>query len=126
MAIENYWCRRPFGYNGQEYDRGQIIRMANARNDEKLIRLGYVQKLGAKFGAHECGKCGAKFIELNMLNAHGDKRHEAEVIEVVGAGPVDPETGEQTMIDVTGDSEEKVLNEVAPLFLDKTKASAAA
>jgi hypothetical protein len=69
-----YWARRPFGYENEDLDRGQIVAFSNARNDEKLIRLGYVLSLLPKDAPLPCRYCKAKFIDLNTLNAHGEAR----------------------------------------------------
>lgn len=117
-----------FGYAGQTLDRGQVVKMVGAPNDEKLLRLGYITEVTEKNPKIlECGECGAKFLADNLRLAHGRKRHphrERPDIEVAVSGVTNPETGEPTgVIDTTGDREEQQREREAPLFLDKTEAS---
>lgn len=107
-----YWATRPFGYAGQELDRGQIFELAGARNDEKLVRLGYVQPYQGKVGdLVECAGCGGLFLGHNERIQHYEKRHVAH----------DPFTEDEM-----AEREERRLAEVAPLNLDQTAATLAA
>jgi hypothetical protein len=119
MAKEQYWARRPFGYAGIDLDRGQLFALVGARNDEKLVRLGYCEKLERTLkDINECGTCGSKFIDVGTRDGHVLTRHsQREDIEAVPAG-----IGEG-LEDKTGDRREAYLQEVAPLYLDKTTAS---
>ncbi len=126
-----YWARRPFGYSGQDLDRGQIVAMTGAINDEKLIRLGYVLSVLPDDRPHACRFCPARFIDLETLNAHGAKRHRDrdEDLDVDTTGRVVGRYASGATIDETAgrvqqlEREERLMNEVAPLNLDKTKAS---
>lgn len=113
MPLENamgkqYYARRPFGYMNTSLDRGQIFELGGALNDEKLVRLGYCAELPADAPRHQCAECGALFVGINERTAHGDKRHVERT----------PEEEERLF-----DREERQLEQVAPLFLDKTIAS---
>jgi len=101
------WARRPFTYAGQELDRGQITELVGARNDEKLVRLGYLAPVEGKAEIYQCAVCGAEFIGYAEREYHGDKRHSDKV-----RTPED----EIRMLE----REEKLMEEVAPLNLDKT------
>lgn len=105
------YARRPHGYGDKQLDRGQVIELQNLRNDEKLQRLGFLMELPKNTSLRECNRCGAKFIDEGLRNAHYEKLHELGEL-------LTPEDE-----DYLEESEEKELNEVAPLFLDKTKAS---
>lgn len=119
------WARRPFQYNGTSLDRGQVFGMIGARLDEKLIRLGYVLTLLPGDRPLICRACGARFINLDTLNAHGAKRHAAKA----GAGldvPFSPKgaTVDETAAAVQAKEREQTLaDQLAPLNLDKTEAS---
>jgi hypothetical protein len=111
MAREEFYATRPFEYNGRDLDRGQILgELDGCRNDEKLVRLGYVAKVpNGTFS--ECGKCGARFIDQPLRNGHVKRRHARH-------RPVDPR-----LEDIEFEREERKLQQVAPLNLDKTTAT---
>lgn len=119
-----YWARRPFGYAGEDLDRGQVVAFTNQRLDEKLIRLGYVLSLLPKDKPMACRYCKARFIDLNHLNAHGDKRHaekerRPDVPFTQRGATVDETAGEVQRFE----REQTRLDREAPLNLDKTEAS---
>lgn len=110
MAGSKVWAKRPIGYGTQEIDRGQVFELAGARNDEKLLRLGYIAPFEGKAkDMVECAACGAQFIGGDERRGHYEKRH----LRVLSPDEEDART----------DREERFLNEVAPLHLDKTEAS---
>lgn len=94
-------ARRPMGYAGQELDRGQVFELSDQRNDEKLVKFGYVGDVDRKAQLHECSECGGQFIGESERRAHGDKRHR---------GPLTP-----LQEDALFDREEKIVLETAPL-----------
>jgi hypothetical protein len=104
MPVDAYThvARWPMTYNGQELDRGQAFRVIGARNDEKLVRLGYIAELAPVAELYECGVCGARFIGLGERQGHGDKRH----------SPV-PRTPEEE--EARQEREERLLLETSPL-----------
>jgi len=108
MPKKYYWARRPFGYAGQELDRGQIVELVGAKNDEKLIRLGYFAPVEKKAETYKCAECGAEFIGLAERTHHGDKRHSGKAL-------TPEEEDRQT------EREERLMDELAPLNLDKAK-----
>lgn len=119
-----YWARRPFGYDGDDLDRGQVVGFTGARNDEKLIRLGYVLALVPENKPLSCRKCKARFIDLNTLNAHGDKQHgkkaaRTDVPFSERGATVDETAGAAQQLE----KEQRRLDQDAPLNLDKTAAS---
>lgn len=104
------FARRPFGYAGKELDRGQVFDLVSARNDEKLLRLQYVEEWkGKKSDLHECAACGAQFVGGNERQGHYERRHLRVVLS--------PEQEDARL-----EREERMLNEVAPLALDKVGA----
>ena len=110
MAGSKVWAKRPIGYGTQEIDRGQVFELAGARNDQKLLRLGYVEEWAGKSkDLVECAACGAQFIGGDERRGHYEKRH----VRVLS-----PEEE-----DARADREERFLAEVAPLHLEKTEAS---
>lgn len=107
---QQVWARRPFGYGSLALDRGQVFELTGARNDDKLLRLGYCEEWrGKKADAHECPACGAKFIGGNERAGHYERRH----VRV----ELSPEEEDRR-----SDREESFLAEVAPIYMDKVAA----
>ncbi len=105
---EKVLARRPIGYNGADVDRGQVFELAGARNDEKLLKWGYVEAWkGKKTDLHECAACGAQFVGGNERQGHYEKRHLR--VEL---------TPEQE--DARAEREDRFLAEVAPLAVGVT------
>lgn len=107
-------CRVPFDYAGQGYDRGQLIQLGGYPNDDRLIRLGYVAALEKGAEIYDCAVCGGRFIGLRERTQHGDKRH------------APPRVMTPAEEDAAAESEERMLDTVAPLYLEKTAASTGA
>lgn len=119
-----YWARRPFDYAGVSLDRGQLLGLAGARNDQKLDRLGYIVALRKSDQRFPCRKCPAQFVDLNTLNAHGTKRHsdrelKAEVPYSPRGATVDDNLAETQAFE----REQRQMDEIAPLNLDNTAAN---
>lgn len=114
-----YWCRRPFDYAGLPRFRGQVIKLAGLRNDEKLVRLGYVQACPVGNDTWECGQCGARFIDMGSRDGHVKDQHlrTRPALSVGMSGPA--------AIDTEGEAEERRLEATAPLYLERTAASLA-
>jgi hypothetical protein len=108
-----YARRGGFDYAGQPIDRGQVIQLVGALNDEKLVRLGYFAPLEARAETYRCAQCGAEFIGIGERTAHGDARHRVRDLT-----PDEEDAREERR--------ERLENEVAPLYLENTKAAQAA
>jgi len=109
-----YFARRGgFDYAGQPVDRGLVLWLVGALNDEKLVRLGYVAELPPKAETYRCAVCGAEFIGIGERTAHGDARHRVRDLT-----PDEEDAREERR--------ERIENDLAPLYLDKTKAAQAA
>jgi hypothetical protein len=119
------WDR--FTYCGTLLDRGQIVELKGAANDEKLLRLGYIEEVTEHRPAIlECGECGAKFLRDEARLAHGRRRHpnRERRIEFAPTSLIDPGTGEPSAyVDTDGDREELARERETPLFLENTTAS---
>lgn len=108
--MAQYFARRPFGYGRLgNLDRGQVVELQGAPNDEKLIRLGYLMEHSGR-DVSACGECGAEFIGDAERAAHGKDRHRER--------PLTP-AEEDAQIE----RKERMLSQVAPLFYENTKAS---
>ena len=100
-------------------DHGQVLALSGARNDEKLVRLGYFTPLVGTPRLAECGVCGAKFLDDQLRDEHGRKTHkrrsweEGEAIDQAGHG----------YVDALGDGDEARVSTLSPLYLDKTAAA---
>src|SRR5690242_19562724 len=69
-AAERYYARIPFLYAGTQLSRGQVFTLANARNDDKLVRMRYMLLLEERHQTHQCPECGAEFVDLGGRDAH--------------------------------------------------------
>ena len=93
-------------------------------NDRKLDRLGYIVALRKSDDVFPCRHCEKKFVDLNTLNAHGSRRHSDK-----DARPNVPYSPRGVTVDETAadtqifEREQKQMDQVAPLNLDKTEAS---
>jgi hypothetical protein len=134
MAL--HYVRRggSWDYNGQWADRGLILTLSGAVNDEKLVRLGYLDLVpdAKKLERYpRCGHCGAYFLEEGFLKAHGDMRHSAKPERIMTGAPVKQGwdgygsgiSPGAIVPDLTGDREEALLDREAPIFWEKTAAS---
>lgn len=116
-----------FTYHGTNYDRGQLLPMAGGPRDEQLQRMGYVQP-ALKEERHlraQCGECGNWFLTEQFRDAHGRLRHSERFREddlAIGGGMEGPDGG-AALRDVTGDAEERRMQQQYPLYLEKTKAT---
>lgn len=110
MSKHTVFARRPFDYAGKSLDRGQVFELTGQINDEKLLRLGYCAQMEAKTDLYKCDHCGAEFVDIGARGGHVKDRHRASYLT--------PEEEDEQI-----DRREKMLNETAPLYLDKTLAS---
>ena len=135
-----YWVRRPFQYGPKQLDRGLVIRLVGMTNDEKLIRLGFLNPLGGEVETSECGKCNSEFLDSGTRDAHVRRTHAPRGRErVVNIDDLSPSERTRMLsetlqyetevpglfgtVDAEAEKEERFLQEVAPLHLDKTEAS---
>lgn len=135
MAKEElYVVRRRFPFYGTiPGDTGLVMPLAGYVNDEKLIRLGFLEKLDGRRDLVECGTCGQRFLSGQYRDAHGDRQHneKLDLDAIVAGASRDPgwnrysETGIEGEIvpDLTGDAEERRLEREAPIHWEKTTAS---
>jgi len=99
-------------------DRGQVLPLVGARNDEKLVRLGYFTPLVGNPRLAECGVCAARFIDDQTREEHGTKTHrrrswDTDSIDMAGHG----------YVDTLGDGDEARVAAMSPLYMDKTAAA---
>lgn len=107
---QQVWARRPFQYGDKNLDRGQVFELSGARNDERLLRLGYCEETKRKKGElSECSACGALFVGGNERAGHYERVH----VRV----NLTPDEEDRRF-----DRQEKFLEEVAPIYLDKVAA----
>lgn len=109
--VVRVWAKRPFGYGTfPRLSRGQVFELSRQPNDEKLLRLGYVEELRKNVTTFQCAVCGAEFIGESERLSHGQTVHATRVRT--------PFEEDQLL-----EREEKLLAEVAPLNLENTAAS---
>jgi hypothetical protein len=107
-----FFARRPFVYAGTDLDRGQVFTTVGAINDEKLERLGYMAPLDGRPTLYTCAECGVEFVGEPERRGHGDKRHSGRTLS-----PLEE--------DQRAEREARMLEQVAPLHLDRTAAALA-
>ena len=119
-----YWARRPFGYAGEDFDRGQVFAVRGQVNDSKLVRLGYMMPLAPTDRTFPCRECGGQFVDESSLNAHGHKRHENRSTQPnVPLGPGGVTVDETAVESQKLETEQAQMEKIAPLNLDKTEAN---
>jgi len=136
MRKEVYAVRRRFtAYDELPGDTGLVFALRGHRLDEKLVRLGYVEKVEGNHALATCGICGLSFLTERHRDAHGDLRHNPhrDLDAIIAAGMVSALEGmpaysatgiHGAMVeDLSGDAEERHLEQEAPLYLEKTRAS---
>lgn len=148
-STENlFMVRRTFPgvtYGEIPLERGRLIRMHGFANDQKMLRLEYIEKIMDPGSVHpsECGQCGGEFIGMAERDQHFKRAHK----DVLRAR-------EQTVHDLTEKERRRLLaktgtfgpedvgfvpggtpdeiederiiereDKIAPLNLEKTKAS---
>lgn len=124
----SFWAARPFGY-GDKYpmlDVGQVIEIepGQARNDEKLIRLGLLREVGDSRPV-QCGKCGGMFLDDSHLSRHGKRQHS---MSAVASGRMEDPTADLETAEKLGqlrayEAADEYAETNIPLNLEKTKAS---
>jgi hypothetical protein len=116
-----------FTYHDTNYDRGQLMPLIGGPRDEQLQRMGYVQP-APKEESHlhaQCGVCGVWFVAEQFRDLHGRLRHSdrfAPADIAIGGGMAGPDGG-TALRDVTGDAEERRMQQQYPLYMDKTRAT---
>lgn len=64
--MNRVWAKKTFNYNGNELETGEVFTPIGARNDEKLLRVGYLEEVLKEEVTH-C-TCGKEFVhEINYL-----------------------------------------------------------
>lgn len=108
------WARRPFGYAGQEVAEGEIFELGGHANDALLLRFRYVDEVPKFKKHHEHGPTGRKFIEGGYLDKFGKAwlRRQEE-------GPEVSPGLYGSVVDTTGDAEQRRLDAEAPLDLSR-------
>ena len=67
-------ARKPFTYDSENLDRGQVIELHDCRNDDKLLGLKYFELFNAsQYSTVKCDDCGAKFVGEQYKLAHRAK-----------------------------------------------------
>lgn len=139
-----YYVRRPvqMTYGPYLLDEGLIIpKLLNVGKEEAMIRLGYIEEYSSKESI-ECGECGNKFTNMQSRDRHYKKRHgvrrgpkivniedlSEEQRQALKEEAASWETAPQQFMvgdpeDAEVAAEERRLEQVAPLHMDKTKAS---
>lgn len=115
-----------FTYYGTNCDRGQLMPMVGGPRDEQLQRMGYVQPAPHE-EAHlraQCGACGCWFLTEQFRDMHGRLRHSDRFASDldIGGGMQGPDGG-AALRDVTGDAEERRMQQQYPLYMDRTRAT---
>lgn len=118
MAATRWIAKRPMQYGPRQMDRGEIFEPKGERNDEKLLRLGYVRVLKKADPVATCGTCQRQFCGDGERDAHAKFQHRTL------ARLADPVAREQALEEHL-EKEEKLAEELNPLRLDRTAATLA-
>ena len=75
-----YMVRRTFpgvSYGEIKLERGRLVRLRGFANDQKMLRLGYIEELlhPEELTISECGGCGAEFTGMVERDAHFQREH---------------------------------------------------
>ncbi len=143
-----FMVRRTFpgvSYGRIPLERGRLIRMHGFANDQKMLRLEYIEEVmdpGA-ITPSECGGCGGEFIGMPERDQHFQRVHkdilrtrEKNVNDLTArerdrllkkTGTYGPSDVGFAMTSTPDElSDERIIereNKIAPLALDKTEAS---
>lgn len=122
-------------------DMDQVFSLRGEKNDERLVRLGFVAVVSPRAVVVQCGQCGAKFINEGALEQHGRRRHDAKrntdevVSEAVRASnaQIVRDLEQKAVVDVTGtvgESEDRKIDRVVnrmdaerPILWENTEAA---
>lgn len=116
-----------FTYYGTNYDRGQLMALVGGPRDEQLTRMGFIE-VALTANAHlraQCGVCGCWFLTEQFRDMHGKLRHSDRFADAdldIGGGMQGPDGG-AALRDVTGDAEERRMQQQYPLYLDRSRAT---
>jgi hypothetical protein len=132
--VQMWWCRFTlpgqgyFTYKGTNYDRGQLLTLTGGPRDEQLERLGYVYPVpkGETHRQAQCGVCGQWFLTEEFREQHGRLRHRGRFADDDGldvAAGMEGPAGGAALRDITGDAEERRMQQQYPLHLDRTRAT---
>jgi hypothetical protein len=114
-------------YHGVNYDRGELLTLAGGPRDEQLVRMGFLEPARPSEKHHhaQCGVCGRWFLTEQFRQQHGELRHSDRFSQealAIGGGMEGPDGG-AALRDITGDAEERRMQQQYPLYLDKTRAT---
>lgn len=110
--MPGFVCRwGPMDYDdGMSLDPGQLFDIREHCNNERLLRLGYIEAFtGGE--SYQCSECGAQFTSIQLRSEHGDRRHRVRY-------EFDPDTEDESV-----ERDMRLANARSPLYLDKTLAS---
>lgn len=133
-----FWARRSVGYNGKQYDRGQVGKLAQLQNDRLLLDLGYLVLMDKDAKTFPCRACGEEFVDQGLRDGHGKNRHDGRTAFVPPPRPT-VQPGESmasfqnrldawaqaagAQADSNDERKSSQEDQVAPLDLTKTTAS---
>ncbi len=143
-----YMVRRTFpgtSYGTIPLERGRLIRMRGYQNDQKMLRLEYIEEVvdPGNVTPSECGACGGEFIEMAQRDQHYQRAHKdilrtreqniRDLTEkerqrlMAKTGTYGPEDVGMKMASTPDEiADERIIereNKIAPLALDKSTAS---
>jgi hypothetical protein len=114
-------------YHGINYDRGELLTLVGGPRDEQLTRMGFIERARPEEAHHhaQCGVCGKWFLTEQFRDQHGETRHSDRFAppDLAIGGGMDGPDGGAALRDVTGDAEERRMQQQYPLYLEKTKAT---
>lgn len=103
----------PMGINREMRDLGEVVQLREgAPNNEKILRLGYVEEIPEGSEFVNCDRCGKRFVAVGYRDLHFRKRHDPR-----------SQPRDAAEADRQAEVEEKRLLREAPLYLEKRLAA---
>ena len=75
LGIRRHWAKRRMQYCGRWYDRGELVPIAGAVNDEKLLRMHFLVLVEEGQPLYECRVCQRQFVASRLRDEHGRSAH---------------------------------------------------
>lgn len=149
-AEKLFMVRRTFPgvtYGSIPLERGRLVRLQGLAKDQQMLRLEYIEEIAdpSIIDPSECGACGGEFVSMSERDGHYKREHKdilrareqtihelterqrQQMLKKTGTyGPEDVGfMPESTPLDMETERIIQQEEKIAPLRLDKTKASRA-
>ena len=72
---DKVFTKKAMTYGGKDLDVRQVFELKGLKWDDTLLRHERVVPVPEEEELHECGECGAVFMDIPSRTVHGNKRH---------------------------------------------------